>query len=68
MKETFFAKTTVVWLTDKNTGVGEPAIAVSRCVGLISLSQQGQSVDINDDAVEEVISAMRLMLKEKPKD
>lgn len=68
MKETFTVKTTVVWQVDKENGISEDAIAVSRYVGSVALTQAGRSINIIDDSVEEVIKAIRLMQKAKPKD
>lgn len=68
MKETFTVKTTVVWQVDKKSGGSEDAIAVSRYVDCVALTQAGRSINIIDDSVEEVIKAIRLMQKAKPKD
>lgn len=66
MIEATSQKAFVMWQNDPKDGVPEPAILIERYSGTISVTQEGRSVIINDESIEELCRHLRKLLKEKP--
>lgn len=55
---------TIVWQSDTYEGVNEMPIVLCRYQGSIELQQEGRTILIAEDHIEEVIKAMRKVAKE----